>query len=54
MTRDEVTKAKIQNLDPKLPNSVRRKPPPPRHGHHAAPAAAAPAAASSTVNRQRV
>lgn len=61
LTRDQVTKAKIANLDPKLPASVRRKPPPPRHGHHA-PAAATTTAAtataatagSATATRQRV
>lgn len=49
LSRAELEKAKLENLDPKLPASARRKATLPRHGHghgHAA-AAAAPAAAAT-------
>ena len=58
LSRAEIGKAKLSNLDPKLPASVRRKPTPPRHGHHAAaaPAAnpAAPTAERTQPSQQRV
>ena len=53
LSRAELLKAKLGNLDPKLPESLRRKPILPRHGHHAA-APVAPVVTEAPVESQRV
>jgi len=51
ITRAEFMRTNLQNLDPKLPNSVRRKAPIPRHGSTAAAPAAAGAATAGAATR---